>query len=154
MQPHSFQSSPTPLALNAACGGAWTTHRESIVMWYPAVPSNCYRHELWNGVQERAESTGTKMATMESLAVYFILNEAREKLSFDPEEYGLSDDDAVTIARMFAKYVHYSANFTCSGYRLIPPPPHVALSLACQVEYDAEYEAALLWQCSLMQTKQ
>lgn len=43
------------------------------------------------------------MATMESLAVYFILNEAREKLGFAPEEYGLSDDDAVTVARMFAK---------------------------------------------------
>ena len=43
------------------------------------------------------------MATVDSLAVYFILNEAREKLGFAPEEYGLSEDDAVTIARMSAK---------------------------------------------------
>ena len=48
------------------------------------------------------------MATVDSLAVYFILNEAREKLGFAPEEYGLSEDDAVTIARMFAKYAQTS----------------------------------------------
>lgn len=52
------------------------------------------------------------MATMESLAVYFILNEAREKLGFAPEEFGLSDDDAVTIARMFAKYARTCLPFT------------------------------------------
>jgi hypothetical protein len=55
------------------------------------------------GVQDRAGESKSKMATMESLAVYFILSEAREKLGFAPEEFGLSDDDAVTIARMFAK---------------------------------------------------
>lgn len=65
-------------------------------------------HESWKNdssrvLQERAVEVGGKMATMESLAVYFILNEARDQLGFAPEEYGLSDDDAVTIARMFAK---------------------------------------------------
>jgi hypothetical protein len=62
-------------------------------------------------MQGRAQESGSKMATMESLAVYFILNEAREKLGFEPEEVGLSDDDAVTIARMFAKYVSIASHY-------------------------------------------
>lgn len=43
------------------------------------------------------------MQTMERLGVYFVLNRAREQQGFDPEKYGLSEAEAVTIARMFTK---------------------------------------------------
>lgn len=43
------------------------------------------------------------MQTMERLGVYFVLNRAREQQGFEPETYGLSETEAVTIARMFTK---------------------------------------------------
>eukprot|EP00892_Ulva_mutabilis_P011984 jgi/Ulvmu1/9158/UM005_0256.1 len=54
-------------------------------------------------LKERADSAESTMQTMERLGVYFVLNRAREQ-GFEPEKFGMSETEAVTIARMFTKY--------------------------------------------------
>lgn len=55
-------------------------------------------------MQGQAEDRSIKMTTAESLAVFFILDEAREKHGFTREEYGLSAAEASIIAHVFTKY--------------------------------------------------
>eukprot|EP01025_Chloroclados_australasicus_P015603 TRINITY_DN17514_c0_g1_i1.p1 TRINITY_DN17514_c0_g1~~TRINITY_DN17514_c0_g1_i1.p1 ORF type:complete len:378 (-),score=48.34 TRINITY_DN17514_c0_g1_i1:292-1341(-) len=43
-------------------------------------------------------------ATLDSLAVYLTLDKARRMFDFEPEQFGLSEEEAVNIARMFSKF--------------------------------------------------
>ena len=60
-------------------------------------------------MQEKAESakcdgSSTAACTLDSLAVYLTLQKARELHGFNQEEFGLTDDEANDIARVFSLY--------------------------------------------------
>jgi hypothetical protein len=53
-------------------------------------------------LQEHAEESGS-LTTLENLSVFLTLDKARTTCNFKQEEYGLNDEEAFNIARMFTK---------------------------------------------------